>query len=330
MKEWLQVIGGTALVFLVLLDVFATVIVPRPAHKKLRLGPLLAALLAPFWQKMAGSIGSARLRQDVRGMLAPFLLVVSLMAWLLLLSLGFGLILHGQPGAVRTADTGFAESVFQAAMALSTLGIIGADVDGGARPVVAIAGLAGFAVLTLVITFLLSVQAALHRRETLVLRLEARAGRPPVATKLLSAFVDDEESLCDFFGDWEAWTADVMQSHLAYPILCRFRSLDEDNEWVTCLATVLDAAALTVARQGRGRNRAARRGRFLIGTAERALAEFGTLLNTDPTRTRLKRRGGTARLHRRARRANSTATRRNASRRCVTATRDRFAHWPAD
>lgn len=282
MGEWLHIAGGTILVIAVLLDVFSTVIVPRPTHRRLQLAPLLARLIAPGWQAAAGRIRSARLRQDVRGMLAPVLLVVSLAAWLLALSLGFGSILHGQPGDVRTGDTSFSESVFQAAMALSTLGVVGADVDGSARAVVAIAGLAGFAVLTLVITFLLSIQSALHRRETLVIQLEARAGSPPLATTLLTALGEDGEAVSDFLQTWEAWTADVMQSHLAYPILCRFRSLDEDSEWLTCLATVLDLAALTIARQGRQNEEAVRVAGFLIGTAERALHEFGRLLDTSP------------------------------------------------
>lgn len=282
MIEWLQVAGGTILVVVVLVDVFSTVIVPRPTHRTVRLAPLLGRLIAPGWQAAAGCIRSSRLRQDVRGTLAPVLLVVSLATWLAVLSLGFGFILHGQPGDVRADDSSLTESIFQAAMALSTLGVVGADVDGSARAVVAIAGLTGFAVLTLVITFLLSIQSALHRRETLVLQLETRAGRPPVATTLLAALGDDDAVLGNFFDRWETWAADVMQSHLAYPILCRFRSLDEDSEWLTCLATVLDAAALTIARLHPETGGAARPARFLIGTAERALHEFGRLLDASP------------------------------------------------
>jgi len=286
MNQWLQVAGGTILVIAVVLDVFSTVIVPRPTHRKVRLAPLLARLVAPGWQAAAARIRSPRLRQDVRGTFAPVLLVASLVAWLLGLSLGFGLILHGQPSDVHTADPSLTESVFQAAMALSTLGVLGTDVDGIARAVVAIAGLTGFAVLTLVVTFLISIQAALHRREMLVMQLETRAGRPPVATALLAALGEDDRVLGDFFGQWEAWTADVAQSHLAYPILCRFRSQDEDSEWLVGLATVLDAAALTIVRLGPDGGGAARPARFLIGTAERALHEFERLLDLQTDRER--------------------------------------------
>lgn len=286
MSEWLQMGAGAILVIVVLLDVFSTVIVPRPTHRSARLAPLLGRLIAPAWQAAAGRIRSPRLRQDVRGTLAPVLLVMALGTWLLGLSLGFGLILHAQPENVRAESTSMAESVFQAAMALSTLGVVGADVDGSARAVVAIAGLAGFAVLTLVITFLISIQSALHRREQHVLQLETRAGRPPSATRLLTALGRDDAVLGDFFDGWEGWTADVMQSHLAYPILCRFRSLDEDGEWLTCLGTVLDAAALTIARCGPESGGAARPAGFLLATAERALHELARLLGATPDEER--------------------------------------------
>lgn len=293
MFEWLQVAGGTILIIVVLLDVFSTVIVPRPTNWRWRLGPLLGRVMAPGWHAAAGLISAARLRQDVRGTLAPVLLVASLATWVLALSLGFGLILHGLPGEVRTDDLSLTESVFQAAMALSTLGV-GGDVDGGARAVVAIAGLTGFAVLTLVITFLLSIQSALHRRETLVLQLETRAGRPPAGATLLAAFGDDDAALGDFFDQWETWTADVMQSHLAYPILCRFRSKDEDGEWLACLATVMDAAALTIAGREPESGGAARPARFLIDTAEYALRELARLLGAGSEQDRARGHTGSS------------------------------------
>lgn len=50
-----------------------------------------------------------------------------------------------------------------------------------------------------------------------------------------------------FLRDWEAWSADVLLTHRASPVLAYFRSTDEGCEWLAALGAVLDAAALVTA-----------------------------------------------------------------------------------
>jgi hypothetical protein len=45
---------------------------------------------------------------------------------------------------------------------------------------------------------------------------------------------------------WEEWAADVMESHLAYPMLAYFRSQHENQSWLGALVTILDASAVTL------------------------------------------------------------------------------------
>jgi len=279
MQSWIEFMGGMALVGLVFLDVFSTVLVPRAAHRGVRLGPLMGRVLGGMWRRVARRLPSPRLRQDFRGSLAPLLLVLSLALWIAILASGFALMLHSMPDDARFPSPDLAEAGFQAASALSTLGLLNAHVSGPARIIVAVAGVSGFAIVSLVVAFLLSIQNALHRREELVIALAARAGRPPRAVALLAAMEGAaDEEMADLFLAWERWTADVMQSHLSYPVLCRFRSLDENAEWLSCLGVVLDAAALVRAGDRGDYPRAVRAAGFLIETAKRACIELSRLL----------------------------------------------------
>lgn len=64
---------------------------------------------------------------------------------------------------------------------------------------------------------------------------------------LLWAPGGDVERLYRFFGEWEAWTADILESHVSYPMLALFRSQHAGQSWITALGVVLDSATLTCA-----------------------------------------------------------------------------------
>ena len=153
----IQFFCGLALVLIVFADVFASVLVPRPAHSRVRLGPAAARLLSPVWRRASRVFRSPRLRQDFRGSLGPMILVVSGAGWIAGLALGFALLLHAMPGDAHLPSFGFGEALFQSTLAISTLGLVGTQIHGGARAVVALAGISGFSVLTLVVAFQLSI-----------------------------------------------------------------------------------------------------------------------------------------------------------------------------
>jgi hypothetical protein len=54
------------------------------------------------------------------------------------------------------------------------------------------------------------------------------------------------DKLADHWKTWEAWFADVEESHTTLPALIFFRSPRPENSWVTAAGTVLDAAAITL------------------------------------------------------------------------------------
>ena len=50
--------------------------------------------------------------------------------------------------------------------------------------------------------------------------------------------------LARLFAEWEWWAAEVLDSHLAYPLLGFFRSSHDNESWVSALGAMLDAATL--------------------------------------------------------------------------------------
>jgi hypothetical protein len=106
----------------------------------------------------------------------------------------------------------------------------------------------GFAVLFIAIGYLPALFQAFSGRETAVSRLDARAGSPPCAATLLerSGMHGGWHELNDYLCEWEPWAAELMETHLSYPILGYFRSQHINQNWLAALTTVVDAAAYAV------------------------------------------------------------------------------------
>ena len=107
----------------------------------------------------------------------------------------------------------------------------------------------GFAVLFIAIGYLPALFQAFSGRETAVSRLDARAGSPPCAATLLerSGIHGGWRGLNDYLREWEPWAAELMETHLSYPILGYFRSQHMNQNWLAALTTVVDASAYAVA-----------------------------------------------------------------------------------
>ena len=104
----------------------------------------------------------------------------------------------------------------------------------------------GVGLLALVITYLPTIHAAFARRELVVAMLDARAGTPPSATRLLDRHhrFSGFERLDQAWPEWERWIVDVGESHSSHSMLIFFRSANPGHSWVTAAGTLLDAANL--------------------------------------------------------------------------------------
>ncbi len=80
----------------------------------------------------------------------------------------------------------------------------------------------------------------------LVLLLDSRAGVPPSGLTLLESHAERHivSQLGPLFAQYELWVAEVLDSHLSYPILPFFRSSHAGESWISALGAVLDASVL--------------------------------------------------------------------------------------
>jgi voltage-gated potassium channel Kch len=247
--DWVFVVAGMTVLGLVLWDVFQSVVVPRPTPGRFRLARYVILPIWRAWRWLGLRTRSGLSRDSFLGLYAPGAAVLLLVLWLSFLTVGYGLVLFGLRGEIIPSPSSLVEAIYFAGTSLLTLGY-GEIVAGGtaSRFVVLFAAATGLGVVALVITFLFSLFANYQRREVLVVTLSARAKSPPSAVTLLETYahLGMVDQLPRLFREWEGWTAEVLDSHVAYPLLGYFRSSHDNISWISALGAVLDAAALVV------------------------------------------------------------------------------------
>lgn len=252
MTGWAAGLGisavGLALIGWTLWDIFQTVVLPRPAPSPFRISRLLTRIAWPSWRWRALRRATSVDRERILGSYAPAVVLGLLVGWMLAMILGFGLLMYAlREGISPVPDIGSA--IYFAGTSVVTLGFGDvAATHGLTRTLSVLAGGLGLGVLALGITYLFSLYASFQRREILIVRLEARSGAPPSGVALLETYAAPElrEGLAPFFSEWETWAAEVLDSHIAYPILPYFRSSHDDISWLSALGAVLDASALVL------------------------------------------------------------------------------------
>ena len=107
----------------------------------------------------------------------------------------------------------------------------------------------GLGFVALVIGYLPVLYQAFSRREVSVALLDSRAGSPPNAAELLRrhSFEGGQEALTVLLEEWERWAAEILESHISYPILCFYRSQHDTQSWLSALVSILDTCALRIA-----------------------------------------------------------------------------------
>ncbi len=244
--ELIEFVLGAFLVGVAAYDVFQSVVVPRWTARTLRLAPYLGEFLWPQWKKRSFRVAPQK-REDFLATYAPLSVMLSLGIWVIVLILGYGLMLHALRGGIKPVPHSLGDALYLAGTSLFTVGF--GDIVGTSalpRIVTLMAGASGLAVVALVISLTFTLYDSFKRREVLILALDARAGAPPSGVTLLETYatfnmIDDLDAL---FGQWELWAAEVLESHLAYPILPFFRSSHDNESWISALGAVLDAATL--------------------------------------------------------------------------------------
>ncbi|PQV65064.1 Ion channel [Abditibacterium utsteinense] len=245
--RFLEFLAGVVLIVLVFHDIFQGVVVPRWSSRKWRIGPYFVDKLWHLWRRLGERRRDVESREDFLGSYAPTALMLLLALWVALLITGYGLCFWALRAFEEPAPHNFFEAIYVAGETLLTIGYGDfKPVSGLSRFVALSAGASGLAVFALVISFLFTLYGTFERREVLIVTLDARAGNPPSGVALLENYAELDllDDLPRFFDNWEEWSAQVLQSHIAYPILPFFRSSHEGESWIAALGAVLDAATL--------------------------------------------------------------------------------------
>jgi len=97
-----------------------------------------------------------------------------------------------------------------------------------------------------VIGYLPILYQTFSRREITISLLDARAGSPPSASEILRRFGREEyhPALKEMMKEWERWAAELLETHLSYPMLVYYRSQHDNQSWVGALTAILDTCTL--------------------------------------------------------------------------------------
>lgn len=240
---------GIALVVLAINDIFQSVIVPRATGRRYRPTFYLWRAMWRLWPELSWRRFAKKpeRREDFLAVFAPLMLVTLLVVWVVLLICGYSLIFWGLRGGFAPDERSLGTLLYFAGASLLTIGF--GDVVGrtaGTRFFSICAGMSGITLLSITTAYLFAIFGSFQRRETFVVTVAARAGSPPSGVNLLAiaGYSMTRDDLPRVMIEGQHWAAQVMESHLAYPVLAFFRSSHDEQSWVATLGTLLDAATL--------------------------------------------------------------------------------------
>jgi Ion channel len=242
-------IAGVAIFLVVVWDAFESIILPRRVTRRFRLTRLFYRVTWRSSKLFASIFSSRKTRETLLGFFGPISLLLLIGVWAVGLVLGFGLMQYGAGSAVNASglQPSFATDVYLSGTTFFTLGL--GDVvprSHLARALVVIEAGFGFGFLAAIIGYLPFIYGSFSKREVDISLLDSRAGTPPTAGELLRrhSYPGGLEALHDLLKDWELWSAELMESHLSYPVLAFFRSQHDNQSWIAALTSILDACAL--------------------------------------------------------------------------------------
>jgi hypothetical protein len=253
--------SALVLIVWVLWDAFETILLTRRVPARLRISRFVLTWLWAGWATVGRRIPSRGRRETFLSVYALLSVLGLLMVWAVGLIVAFAM-LHWAEGshlagavapaqrALRAAGSvAFAADLYMSGTTFFTLGLgdLHPMTPWGQLITVAEAGM-GFGFLALVIAYVPVLYQAFAKREARITMLDQWAGSPPSAGVILRRCreSDDPAAITPLLRDWEITSAQILESHLSYPLLCFFRSQHDNQSWLAALVAVLDACALVI------------------------------------------------------------------------------------
>jgi hypothetical protein len=280
----LALVTGIVCLFTVLLDAFQTIILPRRATGRFRLTRLFYIATWKPWLFFAGRLHHPRKRETALSFYGPLSLIFLLVVWAGVMVVGFALIFYamGSPFNDSAQHRGFYSDLYVSGTTIFTLGL--GDVtpqNPWARTLVILEAGTGFGFLAAVMGYFPVLYGAFSRREVSISLLDARAGSPPTAAELMRRHSQQgaEQSLAVLLIEWERWSAELLESHISYPLLCYFRSQHNNQSWLSAITAILDTSALLISGV---RSQEARQAQLTFAIARHALVDLTQIFSLRP------------------------------------------------
>jgi hypothetical protein len=278
--------AGVAIFLIVLWDAFEAIILPRRVTRKFRLARLFYRSTWRLWRFMTSLVSSRKSRETLLGFYGPLSLLILVGVWAVGLVFGFGLMQYGAGSAVvmTGSEPSFLTDMYLSGTTFFTLGL--GDViprSGLSRALVVTEAGFGFGFLAAVIGYLPFIYGSFSKREVDISLLDSRAGTPPTAGELLRrhSYRHGQDALRELLRDWERWSAELMESHLSYPVLAYFRSQHDNQSWIASLTAILDTSALVmVGIEGACEKQA----ELTFAIARHAVADLSQVFGTAPAK----------------------------------------------
>src|SRR6266403_2492268 len=278
----LATVFSVLLILGILLDAFETVVLPRRVTRRIRFARVFYRVTWIPAAALVRRISSSRRRETYLGFFGPLSLLLLLCVWAVGLVIGFAA-LHWSLGShlnAVEASRSFGTYAYFSGTTFFTLGYgdLTPSAPLGRALAVTEAGV-GFGFLALIIGYLPVIYQAFSRREASITLLDARAGSPPSAAELLRRHGQNVAELDRLLYEWERWAAELLESHLSYPVLCYYRSQHNNQSWLTALTAVLDASALVMVGVDGASKRQAQ---LTFAMARHAVVDLAQVFNTPP------------------------------------------------
>lgn len=238
--RWGGFVIGCYLIFVTWRSVINTIVLPRQINSLITYRSWLTVRKA--YMVLVDRLPRYEQKDRLLAYLGPIALLWVLATWLALFFIGFALLFW------PLVDGDIGKALTLSGSSMFTLGVASAA-QTGPTVVEFLAAATGLVVVALQIGYLPSIYSAYNRRETLVTALNSRAGAPAWGPEILVRHHLDQAltTLPTLYALWEAWAADITESHMSYPWLMVFRSPTPYQSWITSIVAVLDSAALYLA-----------------------------------------------------------------------------------
>ena len=280
----LMIAGGALLLAVTLWDAFETMVLSRRVSRGTRLTTLFYRLSWPSWRAIARRLPRGNRRENFLMVYGPLWLLLVIALWAVSMVVAFGLMQWGAGSRMASPDgsNSFLTTLYMSGTTLFTLGL------GDVVPHSAMGRLftvfesgIGLGFLALVIGYLPVLSQAFSRREAAIALLDARAGSPPTALEILRRHTGEngDDALVELLRDWEKWAAELLESHVSFPVLAFYRSQHDNQSWVSAMTSVLDASALLLAVVD---TQCRRQARLTFAMARHAVADMVLVLDRKP------------------------------------------------